>query len=503
MKSIPTKRTLSFFATLAVVGLLLAGCCQRSVLGRSDFLTFLAAGNITSPTPVEVYGQLAALGTTDPTVTGAVPNADTTATQEALVDLAASKLRLQSLPVVEKTAADLTSGPLAPGFYHLTGSVTIPDNSTIEVSGNGVYVFNIDGNLTLGNSVTIQPAFDMGGSSFTFGATNVFWNVGGSTTAGSAGELAGNFLSTGNVTVGANTALYGKLFSLTGNVALQSGTFIDGTGLLCPYLSVPQEVSAVVGQPLKLKLTAGVNSLLAGSAPLAISVKNLPAGAVQWPNCGGADSLGPNGSDLLAVGLDDTEDTAGDFCSTLCWTPVVPGVYKVLYFAQTQALPPDIVGSGAPVVLGGAIDLAVVTIRVVEPVSTAGNATGSGTFVQGANTGTFSVGVLARKAGQNTAAGTFTFADRNSGLSGRSEAIRSLVVSSPAPGQKVATVYGTARVSSFGVVPFVAQFLDGGRTSAVDQVAVTLYADANHDGSPDAISLGGGVPRTRGTVVVE
>jgi hypothetical protein len=254
---------------------------------------------------------------------------------------------------------------------------------------------------------------------------------------------------------------------------------------------------------MQLKLTAGVNSFLGGRAPLAISVKGLPAGAVQYPNWGGADAAGPNGSDLLAIGRDDADDTEGDFCSTLCWTPVAPGVYKVLYFAQTEAIPFDLGGSSAPALLGGSIDLAVVTIRVTDPVSTAGNLTGSGTFTQGANTATFSAGVLARRAGQNTAAGTFTFADRSSGLSGRSETIRALVVSSPAPGQKVATVYGTARVSSFGVVPFVAQFLDGGRTPTVDQVAITLYADANHDGSPEVISLGGAVPRARGTIAVE
>lgn len=497
------KRTLSFFASLFTVGMLLAGCCQRSVLGKADFLTFLAANQITSPAPISVLGQLGALNGIDPNVTGQLENADATATQEALVDLAASKLRLKTLPVTELAAAGLTAGPIAPGFYHLTGSVSIPDNSTIDVSGDGVYVFNIDGNLTLGNGVTIQPSFASTGEGFfAFGAGNVFWNVGGQVNIGAGGDLAGNVLSTGNINVGANTGFVGKLHSLTGSVALQSGDFTDGNGLICPYLSVPQEVTAIAGQPLTLKVSAGVNSLITGNAPLAISAKNLPQGAVHIPNQGGADTLGPNGSDLLTVGLDSTEDIEGDLSSTLHWTPVVPGVYKILYFAQTIAIPPDVVGTSIePSPLGGAIDLAVVTIRVVEPVSTVGEVSGSGSFGQGVNTGTFSAGVVARKAGANTALGTLTFSSRSLGISGRSETIRALVVSTPAPGQKMATVYGTARVTPYGVVPFAAQLFDG-RTAA-DQIAITLYADVDRNGIPDPISFGGTIPRTAGAIAVQ
>lgn len=494
------KRAPSILATLLVLALLLAGCSQRLVLGNADQFAILAGGKITSPVTVNVNGGLAALGGSDATVIPLASVTNAVQIQAALSDLMVSKLRLKTLPTTEITAADLTAAPLAPGFYHLAGNVSVPAQSTINVSGNGVYVFNIDGSLTLGSDVTITSLL----SGTSIGASNVFWNVGSSAQIGAADVFSGVLLTTGDINVGPNVLSLGKLQTLAGNVAVQGGTFVEASGVINPYLQVSQDVNAVVGQPLVLPVRAGVSTIDEDSVePIVVSAKNLPAGAVVTPNQGGADVSGPNGSDVLIAGQDDTGDTEGDLSMALNWVPSSPGLYQVLFFAQTNSFPQGTVGGAAATLVEGGIDMAIVTIRVSEPGSTQNSVTGSGSFGQRNSGGTFSVGVQARRAGPNTAQGTLVFANPSLGLSGRSETIKAIVGSVPAPGQKVATVYGTAKVTPYGVVPFIAQYLDGGRTTAIDQLVMTLYVDLDHNGTAEPVTFGGSVPRAVGAITVQ
>jgi len=95
-------------------------------------------------------------------------------------------------------------GTLIPGVYCIGGAATI-DTAGITLSGNGVYIFRINGTLdtTLGSQVTLIGA----------NANDVFWLPTGGTTLADNTGFAGNIVTHAATTLGSTVTMNGRILS--------------------------------------------------------------------------------------------------------------------------------------------------------------------------------------------------------------------------------------------------------------------------------------------------
>ena len=105
------------------------------------------------------------------------------------------------------------SQTFTPGVYSSGGSsLTLGENSTITFDGEGkqnaVFIVQVDGDLTMGAGTRII---------LTGGAhpQNVFWQVNGTATVGADSVFVGVVLAKGDITMGANTPVAGRLITET------------------------------------------------------------------------------------------------------------------------------------------------------------------------------------------------------------------------------------------------------------------------------------------------
>jgi hypothetical protein len=97
---------------------------------------------------------------------------------------------------------------LAPGLYKWSTSVTLPTDVTLSGSSNDVWIFQIAGNLTASNGVTVHLK---GGAQ----AKNVFWQVAGLTTLGTTSQFEGIILCKTLIALKTHGSVNGRLFSQT------------------------------------------------------------------------------------------------------------------------------------------------------------------------------------------------------------------------------------------------------------------------------------------------
>lgn len=467
---------------LLLAAIALAGC-TRSILGATQSFSLLAGKKIVASVPIMPAGNVGA-----PEGVTNIPNNSTPdLISTALGALQTTQGRLQTLPVREVTAAELLGAPVAPGFYHVSGSLTVPAGQSLTLAGDGVYVFNTDGALVLGDGSAISLGTEVQ-------AANVFWNTRTSASLGVNAQFSGILIAEGDITVGANAVAGGKLLSRTGSILVGTPQFSDPTtsGPLEPALHVPANTYQVKpGQTVSFTVGA---DFLGGSGQMGLFVKGLPAGATQVPNVGGKDAVGPNGSDLLALG-----PVTGPFQSTFTWVPQVTGTYRITYFARGAA--PATVVSADGTGLNSAIDFCTVTIVVAKSTSTPGGVAGTGSFGSGATSGTFSLSVGSRGTGAGVApSGLLRITNNDPRLSLQSDRIESVEVADLGGGRRIATVTGTMLVPNFGRVPFSATAVDGGTSASPDEFQLTVMADLRHNGSP--VTVFGGVLNRRGGEIV-
>jgi hypothetical protein len=466
------RRALPFVALLAV--LVLAGC--RSILGAAESFVLLAGGNLQATSTVTVNGQIGAGGT----ITN-VPGSLTTPSEveDALEDLLTTQRRLQELPSEPVTMASLLAGPVAPGFYQITGSFNIPAGQSLSLDGDGMYVFNATGALQLGDgaSVTLGSGADR---------ENVIYNV-TSASIGANVSLEGIVVAEAGISAGANLLLNGQLLSRTGNIDLVSGSVTEPifAGLDTVALGVPStQITVAPGTPVTFPVSAASVGIL--SDDLAIFAKGVPAGATHTPSDGVADTSGPNGSDLILTGEPAISFPFGSIDTTFSWVPTTPGIYRITYFARGEVLipvAPDLPDVSA---LDGPIDVCTVTIRVEVPGSTPGIVSGNGSFGAGTH---FAVSASSRVARRTVVTGSFRITAP--GLVVRSHVLTRLVRADLGGGRRSITLYGTANASNYGTVPFQAVFVDGGR-SVPDSLEITLAVDPVRFGT-STVTVGGNV----------
>ena len=116
------------------------------------------------------------------------------------------------------TGKDLGGMTLSPGVYCFSSSAQL--TGTLNLSGGGVYIFQIGSTLTTasGSSVLINNAQPCDASS------NVFWQVGSSATLGTTTAFAGNILALISITMTTGASLDGRAIALTGAVTMDTNT---------------------------------------------------------------------------------------------------------------------------------------------------------------------------------------------------------------------------------------------------------------------------------------
>ncbi|MDO8445857.1 MAG: ice-binding family protein [Deltaproteobacteria bacterium] len=162
-------------------------------------------------------------------VTGVVHQTDTVA-QNAQADAttAVSAITSQGC-TTELTGTDLGTVTLIPGVYCFTSTAQL--TGTLNLSGPGVYIFQIGSTLTTAASsdVALNGA-DSG---------NVFWQVGTTATLGASSTFRGTIFA-GTIGLGAGANLVGRAVAQTGAVTLSTNTVT--VPLLLPTLGTVKSV---------------------------------------------------------------------------------------------------------------------------------------------------------------------------------------------------------------------------------------------------------------------
>jgi predicted secreted protein with PEFG-CTERM motif len=116
------------------------------------------------------------------------------------------------------TTVDLSlvhNGVYTPGVYCTTGAASIGAGG-ITLSGNGIYIFKIDGALT----TVVNSAIHLDGAQ----ASDVSWVPTGATTLGADSTFAGIILDAAGVTINHNVNMAGRVLAFGGTVSTSADT---------------------------------------------------------------------------------------------------------------------------------------------------------------------------------------------------------------------------------------------------------------------------------------
>lgn len=209
----------------AVVNLGVAGdFVILSKSGITDVPTSDITGNIgTSP----ITG--AAIGVTCSEVTGTIYSVDAAGPACEVIDPSRLTAAISNMETAYTDAAGrsnpnfLNSGAgniggltLNPGLYKFTSAVIIPTDVTISGSPNDVWIFQVDGTLTMDSGVNIILK---GGAQ----AKNIFWQVADAVTLGTTSHFEGVILGMTGINMQTGASINGRMLAQT-EVTLQMNT---------------------------------------------------------------------------------------------------------------------------------------------------------------------------------------------------------------------------------------------------------------------------------------
>lgn len=294
------------------------------LLSSADQFAVLSGSTVNAVSASTVTGRVGAAGAVSGLLSATQVISDNNApVPAALADLATARAAAQSRGGTLIPGA-LEGQTLTPGVYHIVGPASLASAGNLQLSGFGVYVFNVDSSLTIGDHSNVILS---NGAN----AANVYWNVGGAVDLQTDSDFAGNVLSAGSSAMGAAATLVGKLQSQSGPVVLGGSAIVDSVPGRAPSFvgNTPADGSALtvcVGDTL----TYTVSGQDADGDVLQLSVAGKPLGAGQLPNQGGEDNASPVGDDLL--------DTGTAPSSRFSWSPQPEdvGTY-VLTYSLTDA----------------------------------------------------------------------------------------------------------------------------------------------------------------------
>jgi Ice-binding-like len=219
-------RFLGLVAIAALAGMwpMAAQAATAPSLGTAAGFAVLGASTVTCTGPSRIVGDVgvspgsAITGFPPCKLTGTLHAADAVSLQ-AQKDAHTAYTNLAGATcTTDLTGKDLGGMTLAPGVYCFSSSAQL--TGTLNLSGGGVYIFQIGSTLTTasGSSVLISNAQPCDASS------NVFWQVGSSATLGTTTAFAGNILANISITMTTGATLDGRAIALTGAVTMDTNT---------------------------------------------------------------------------------------------------------------------------------------------------------------------------------------------------------------------------------------------------------------------------------------
>jgi hypothetical protein len=109
---------------------------------------------------------------------------------------------------IELGAGNIGGKTLTAGLYKWANNVAIPSNIVISGNVNDVWIFQIEGNLSMSSAVSVTL---VGGAQ----ANNIYWQVGGQATIGSTSHFEGIILSRTSITLQTGASLNGQMLAQT------------------------------------------------------------------------------------------------------------------------------------------------------------------------------------------------------------------------------------------------------------------------------------------------
>ena len=153
-------------------------------------------------TSAQVTGKIFAADMTDPT-----PVNLTTAVNDMIT--AYNDAAGRSIPdFIELGTGNIGGKTLVPGLYKWTTTVTMPSDVTVSGSATDVWIFQIDGDLTMSAAVMIT----LNGGAL---AENIFWQVAGEATLGTTSHFEGIILSMTGITFQTGASINGRALAQT------------------------------------------------------------------------------------------------------------------------------------------------------------------------------------------------------------------------------------------------------------------------------------------------
>ena len=105
-------------------------------------------------------------------------------------------------------AGSIGGKTLTPGLYKFTSALLIPTDITISGGPNDVWIFQVNGTLSMSNAVRITLA---GGAK----AKNIFWQTSGAVTLGTTSHFEGIILSQTGINLRTGATINGRLLAQT------------------------------------------------------------------------------------------------------------------------------------------------------------------------------------------------------------------------------------------------------------------------------------------------
>ena len=115
-------------------------------------------------------------------------------------------------------AGNIGGKTLTSGLYKWTSAVVIPTDLVISGEANDVFIFQVDGTLTMSSAVNITL---IGGAK----ADNIYWVTAGAVTIGTTGHFEGNILGQTAINLQTGASINGRMLAQTA-VTLQMNTVV-------------------------------------------------------------------------------------------------------------------------------------------------------------------------------------------------------------------------------------------------------------------------------------
>ncbi len=242
------ERGLRFTVVMSMTALMLVACGKGKgqngsnsaprepfpYLGKSATFAVLAGQAVNNTGATVVYGDIGVSQGSNMTglatikrMGGEIHPADTLAVRAQNDSNTAYKNIKEKACEHNLTGRDLGGMTLVPGTYCFDGDATLNGLLTLDFKGdiNASFLFQMTGDLRTG--------VDSGIRMLNKGETcNVFWLVPGSANLSAMTNFIGGIMSIGDINMGQNAKLNGKVMSRSGNVNLNSNEIYNN---FCPW----------------------------------------------------------------------------------------------------------------------------------------------------------------------------------------------------------------------------------------------------------------------------